>query len=157
MWALVIASAAFVLPPSRLTTGKLALRAPPAKAEFELPKLPDFGGLPKLPDFGGLPKLPDFGGSQLELRPGDLQFRDVDGELVTLRSNYGKVDLFVDSKLRLSNARLIRNGDMLEISGEITKGTPLGLLGFNLKDYVTEGVTPADPADADRAMALVGQ
>ena len=34
-------------------------------------------------------------------------------------------------------------------------GTPLSLLGFNLEEAVIEGVKPMDPADLDKAMALV--
>lgn len=48
-----------------------------------------------------------------------------------------------------------RTGNTLEITGTIKKGTPLSFLGFNLEDTVTEGTTPSDPADADKAMGLV--
>jgi hypothetical protein len=66
-----------------------------------------------------------------------------------------KVDFYVNGKLRLSKAVLARNGNMLEITGTITKGTPFSIIGFNLEDVVTEGTQPRDPADCDKAMAVV--
>ena len=87
---------------------------------------------------------------------GDVQFKDSDGDLVTLRPKGAMVDMYVGSDLRLSNARMSRDGNMLKLSGVVTKGTPLSFLGFNIEENLTEGVTPVDPADADRAMELVG-
>ena len=86
-----------------------------------------------------------------------VQFKDVDGDLVTLRPKYGSasVDYFVGSTLKLSNAKLVQKGNMLEITGKEMKGTPLSMLGFNLEETVTEGTTPASPEDLERAMALV--
>jgi len=95
------------------------------------------------------------GGGDLQLFPDDVQFKDVDGDTVTLRGVRGKVDFYVNGKLTLSSARMQRTGNTLEITGTIKKGTPLSFLGFNLEDTVTEGTTPSDPADADKAMGLV--
>ena len=41
------------------------------------------------------------------------------------------------------------------ITGTVKSSTPLSLLGFNLEDIVTEGTTPADPADLEKAIALL--
>ena len=59
----------------------------------------------------------------------------------------------VNGKLRLSKAVLVKNGNSLEITGTVTKGTPLSAIGFNLEDVITEGTTPMDPADCDKAIA----
>ena len=61
----------------------------------------------------------------------------------------------VGSTLKLSNAKLVQKGNMLEITGKEMKGTPLSMLGFNIEETVTEGTTPASPEDLERAMALV--
>mgnify|MGYP006879435106 CR=1 FL=1 len=57
--------------------------------------------------------------------------------------------------LRLEKARMVENGGTLEITGKVKKSTPLSMIGFNLEEITTEGVTPRDPADVERAMALV--
>ena len=130
----------------------------------ELPKLPNpfGGGEAKGGEQGGgfgLPELPNpFGGGgddDFRLYPDDFEFKDVDGDMVVLRVARGslQVDYYVNRKLRISKANLVKNGNMLEISGRIQK--PTGFMNFALEEYVTEGTTPADPADVDRAMALV--
>jgi len=114
--------------------------APVAIGGFKMPEMPSFGG------FGG--------GDDFQLIPSDVQFKDVDGDTVTLRAvSGGKVDFFVNGKLRLSKAVLVKNGNSLEITGTVTKGTPLSAIGFNLEDVITEGTTPMDPADCDKAIA----
>ncbi len=81
---------------------------------------------------------------------------DKDGDEVTFQPSFsGTVDFYVGSKLMLEGARLVQNGDSLEITGKIKKGTPLSMFGFNLEEIMTEATTPRDPADLDRAMALV--
>lgn len=135
--------------------------APVAIGGFKMPEMPSFGG------FGG--------GDDFQLIPSDVQFKDVDGDTVTLRAvSGGKVDFcknacpnsppltspwlpifgtVVNGKLRLSKAVLVKNGNSLEITGTVTKGTPLSAIGFNLEDVITEGTTPMDPADCDKAIA----
>ena len=55
----------------------------------------------------------------------------------------------------LEGTVMVRSGNALQFTGKETKGTPLSMLGFNLEDTITVGATPADPADVDKAMALV--
>lgn len=146
MLQLLTAAAAFA-PPSRVALGvshASVTRAPPAVA-IELP----FIGKIDLPSFGG--------GGDFKLFPSDVQFTDVDGDVVTLRPISGtKVDFYSNGNLVISGAGLVRNGNTLEISGKIRKGFGgIVLPGFELEDNVTEGTTPRDPADLDKAMALV--
>ena len=99
-----------------------------------------------------------FGGGDGDFRlfPDDVSFTDRDGDQVVLRKTIGnRVDFYVNKKMRLSGARMVRNGDTLEVTGTIKKGTPLSFLGFNLEDVVTEGCVPSDAAACDAAMALV--
>jgi hypothetical protein len=118
---------------------------------LELPKLPNpFGdGGPSFPE------LPNPFAEEFVSKPGDVSFIDTDGEQVTLRKVGGKVDFYVGGKLKLESAVMVRNGNALQLSGKETKGTPLSMLGFNLEDTITVGATPANPADVDKAMALV--
>ena len=71
------------MPPASMAPRSRTARAPPAVAlgGFELPKF----------------ELPSFGGEPLTPKPGDVQFKDVDGDMVTLRNNFGKVDFYVGS------------------------------------------------------------
>ena len=91
------------------------------------------------------------------LYPSDVQFYDVDGDEITLRSKGGRtVEYWVGGKGRMRAARLRKDGDSIQISGEIKKPVPLfSLIGFNLEESVTDVATPKDPADVDKAMALV--
>ena len=103
-----------------------------------------------------LPSLPNPFAQELKLSPLDVRFTDVDGDVVTLRPNGGSaVDFYVGNDLRLEKARMVENGGTLEITGKVKKSTPLSMIGFNLEEITTEGVTPRDPADVERAMALV--
>ena len=72
-----------------------------------------------------LPDLPSFGGGDDDFRlfPSDVEFTDVDGDVVVLRPKGGKIDFFVNRKLRISNANLVKNGNMLEITGRVEKKT----------------------------------
>ena len=125
-----------------------------------LPKLPD--GLPSLPkiDLGGI-EIESFGDKwnkpgDLKLIPSDVQFQDVDGDTITLREvRNGKVDYYVGKELKLESATLVQSGNSLQVSGKVNKGTPLSFLGFNLEESITDQMTPADPADLAKAMALV--
>merc|ERR1719331_1485741 len=112
-------------------------RAPQAMAGFELPSF--------------------FGGESFQLFPSDVEFTDVDGDYIVLRKALGgKVDLYVNKKLKFEGARMVVNGNTLEITGRVKQGFAfLGALGFQLEDIVTEGVTPANPADLEKAAALV--
>ena len=65
------------------------------------------------------------------------------------------MDFYVGGKLKLESAVMVRNGNALQFTGKETKGTPLSMLGFNLEETITVGATPRDPADVDKAMALV--
>jgi hypothetical protein len=136
--------AAFVPSPLR-GSGHLAVASSPARSlplvaigNFKMPEMPSFGG----------------GGDDFKLFPSDVQFTDVDGDTVTIRPlGASKIDFYVNGKLRLSKAVLAKNGNMLEITGTITKGTPFSIIGFNLEDVITEGTQPRDPADCDKAVA----
>ena len=66
-----------------------------------------------------------------------------------------QVDFYVGGELKLEGAIVVRSGNGLQFTGKETKGTPLSFVGFNLEDTITVGATPADPANADLAMALV--
>jgi len=132
MLAIFLASAAFTSPLAASRPAVLAPRtmAPQAIGSF----------------FGG-------GGNDFQLIPSDVQFKDVDGDTVTFRPiSTGKADFYVNGKLQLSKAVVVKNGDMLEITGTIIKGTPFSAIGFNLEDVVTEGTKPLDPADCDKVM-----
>jgi hypothetical protein len=144
MLSLVVAVGSFVLP------GNLAAARPNTSSRastlqaIELPFIGKIGI-----DFGG--------GDKLQLFPSDVQFTDVDGDTVTLRPAGGtRVDFYVGSKLMMRNAGLVRNGNTLEITGKQRKDFGgIVLLGFELEEIVTEGTTPRDPTDLDKAMALV--
>ena len=143
MLHVVIAVATFTPPVPQVSARSVVPRAgsPVAIGGFKMPEMPS------MPDFGG------GGNEKLQLFPDDVQFTDVDGDTVTIRPLGGKkVDFFVNGKIRLSKAILVQNGNMLEITGTITKGTPFSIIGFNLEDIVTEGTTPKDPADVEKAM-----
>ena len=98
--------------------------------------------------------LPDLRG----LFPSDVQFRDVDGEELTFRSNEnGTVNYWVNGKGRMRSASIIVVSGSLHISGTIKKPVPLfTLIGFNHEDFVTDVATPKDFAVLKQAMALVG-
>ena len=92
----------------------------------------------------------------LKLIPTDVQFQDKDGDTITFRGvRGGKVDYYVGKELKLQGAILTQNGDALQVTGKVTKGTPLSFIGFNLEDTITDQMTPADPEDIAKAMALV--
>ena len=112
----------------------------------------DGGGF-ELPKF----ELPSFGGGDFRLFPDDVEFTDVDGDYVVVRkASGGTVDLYVNKKLKFEGARMNSNGNMLEVTGSVKQGFAfLGALGFQLEDIVTEGVQPTNPADLEKAMALV--
>ena len=101
-----------------------------------------------------------FGGPEFRLFPSDVQFTDVDGDDVVIRPVPGgtRIDLYVNKKLKFEKATMTKSasGDMLEIQGSVKQGFAfLGALGFQLEDIVVEGVKPRDPADVEKAMALV--
>ena len=179
MLAVLSGSSALILQPSQhvhLQPARCSL-----KMQFNMPKLPNpFGGSDDEQEkpagdkfergFGGFvapprPDRPEFKlevpnpfAQEIKLGPRDVVFTDKDGDEVVLQPNAGgTVDFWVGNKLVLEKARLERNGDSLEITGTIKKGTPLSMLGFNLEEIATEGTTPRDPDDVDKAMALVGQ
>jgi hypothetical protein len=138
----------FAPPMTRLVHSPMqaaTLRAPVPQAigGFELPKF----------------DLPSFGGGDFQLYPSDCEFTDVDGDYVVIRkAGSGKVDLWVNKKLKFEGARMTlnSNGKVLEITGSVKQGFAfLGALGFQLEDIVTEGVQPSDPADLEKAMSLV--
>ena len=80
----------------------------------------------------------------------------MDGDLITLRETAGKrVNMYVGNKLMFEQATLTRNGNALEITGTVKKGTPLSFIGFNIEERQTEATTPKNPEDLDKAMALV--
>ena len=142
---LVSLTLAFAPPTTRLghAPRHVSVRAPVAQAigGFELPKF----------------ELPSFGGGDFRLFPDDVEFTDVDGDYVVVRkASGGTVDLYVNKKLKFEGARMSSNGNMLEITGSVKQGFAfLGALGFQLEDIVTEGVQPTNPADLEKAMALV--
>lgn len=91
----------------------------------------------------------------LKPRKGDVQFTDVDGDVITLCPFPGtnKVTMYVNSKLQISQATLECEGNLLKLTGKVKRNT--GFLGFELEDIVTMGSEPADPSVIDAAMALV--
>jgi hypothetical protein len=92
------------------------------------------------------------------LFPNDVQFNDIEGDEITLRGKGGnKVEYYSNGKGRMRSASLRVEGNTLQISGVVKKPVPVfSLIGFNLEEFVTDAATPKDPADLDRAMALVG-
>lgn len=153
------AAAAFV-PPSSVprTLDRAAVRAAGVRMQMpEMPKLPkinfkDFLGGIEVEAFGDQFAAP----GDLKLLPSDVQFVDVDGDTITLRGVYGgKIDYYVGKTLKLSGAILAESGGSLQITGTTKKGTPLSFLGFNLQETITDSMTPKDPEDLAKAMALV--
>jgi hypothetical protein len=139
------------------------------KDEGQSPKEEEDNMFRDLPKFGGFvapprPERPPFefpnplaSNESLKLMPGDVQFTDVDGDIITIRAVGGnRVDMYVGDTLRFEKGRLLRNGNTLEITAKVKKGTPLSFIGFNLEEIVTEGTTPQDVFDLERALALVG-
>ena len=175
MLQIFVHAVAFMPPPS-LGAGRLAVAAsrslpPVAIGGFQMPSMPSFGGggddsFKLFPDDV---QFVDTDGETVTIRPvvrtqglerwTSLRTRTLCSSptIDPLRGQPGmkKVDFYVNGKLRLSKAVLARNGNMLEITGTITKGTPFSIIGFNLEDVVTEGTQPRDPADCDKAMAVV--
>mmetsp|Transcript_33749 Transcript_33749/g.88791 ORF Transcript_33749/g.88791 Transcript_33749/m.88791 type:complete len:143 (-) Transcript_33749:310-738(-) len=141
MLALFLATASFQAPLTSAFTSNV-VSSPRAASPVAI------GGF-KLPDFGG--------GSNFQLFPSDVNFMDVDGDDVVIRSaSAGRVDLYVNKELKFEAASMKLNGNTLEITGKVKQGFAfLGALGFNLEDIVTEGVTPKDPAYLEKALALV--
>ena len=97
----------------------------------------------------------------LELKPGDLQFTDVDGDVVTLRlirdmTGRFVVDMYVNGTLRFEKATVVRNGNTLEITGMSKTKTPLSFIGLNIENEETDGVTPQNQEDLERVVTLVG-
>ena len=144
--SLVVGFAAFTAPMGRMvqpSQGVVTSRArtPVAIGGFKMPEIPN--------PFGG--------DGDFQLYPSDVDFTDVDGDYVVLRKTVGgKIDFYVNKKIKLEGARMAANGNMLEITGSVKQGFSfLGPLGFALEDIVTEGVTPTSPDDLAKAMALV--
>ena len=147
--AILALTSAFTAPGHLASAPTRAYASAPTRAHVSAIgdfKLPD---LPKLP----LPDLPNPFAEEFRLFPDDVQFTDVDGDEVVLRPKLGKVDFYVNKKLRMENCRIAINGDTIEISGTMQKGTPLSFLGFNIVETVTEGAKPRDPA----ALELAGK
>jgi hypothetical protein len=97
----------------------------------------------------------------LELKPGDLQFTDVDGDVVTLRlirdmAGRFVVDMYINGALRFEKATLKQNGKTLEATGMAKTKTPLSFIGLNIENEETEGTTPQNEDDLRRALTLVG-
>lgn len=172
MLALLSANAAFILPAhAPVQPARSSVRM-----QFNLPNLPNpFGDSDGEDEAAARPEtfvgfvsppraerpefkleMPNPFAQELTIGPKDVTFTDVDGDVVTLQPNSGgTVDFYVGKKLMLEKAKMARNGDSLEITGTIKKGTPLSMLGFNLEEVTTEGTTPRDPDDVEKAMALV--
>ena len=150
MCALLVA----FVPPSIVPGGS---RAAVRMQMPEMPKMPkidfkDFLGGIEIEAFGDKFAAP----GDLKLIPSDVQFSDVDGDTITLRGVPGrKVDYYVGKDLKLSGAVLTANGGSLQVTGTVKKGTPLSFLGFNMEETITDQMTPQDPEDLSRAMALV--
>merc|ERR1719247_1666707 len=146
---------AFVPPQTRvqsLAAGAATTRHS-SVAMIEFPKMPklDMGGI-EFESFGDKWNGP----GDLKLLPSDVQFRDVDGDTITLRGRPGgKVDYYVGKNLKLTGAVLQSTGSALQVTGSIKKGTPLSFLGFNLEETITDQMTPTDPEMIAKAMALV--
>lgn len=94
------------------------------------------------------------------LQADDLQFTDVDGDTVTLRPLRGSsmVEMYVNGELRIPRATVTRTGNTLEFTGKVKRPVvplvPL-LNTFALEEIVTEGATPSNPVDLERAMAFL--
>ena len=142
------------MPPTTLT-----LQARPSKSVSVAMQFPELPKLPKI-DFGGI-EFESFGDKwnspgDLKLIPSDVQFEDVDGDVITLRGTRGgRVDYYVGKKMKLEKAVLEQSGNSLLVTGKISKGTPLSMFGFNLEETITDQMTPKDPEAVAKAMALV--
>ena len=153
--AFVAMASAFMAPPTRT----LQARATTMQSSSVVMELPFGIKLPKI-DLGGI-EIESFGDKwnaegDLKLIPSDVQFKDTDGDVVTLRKTRGgRVDFFVGKQFKMQGVLTEENGTLM-VTGKVTKGTPLSLLGFNLEDVVTESMKPADPEDLAKATALIG-
>lgn len=121
--------------------------------------------------FGGfkLPKL-DFGGIQFEegaetttkLRaaPGDVQFSDADGDVITLRKSClpgttGKVDYYNGEIMKIQAASMVREGAGLLLSGVDRTSFKFKASSGSFKEIIDELAVPTDPADVERALDLL--
>lgn len=144
--------AAFVPPPS-MQARSVCKQSASVAMQFEMPKMPklDLGGI-EFESFGDKWDGP----GDLQLIPSDVQFKDVDGDTITLRKvRNGKIDYYVGKTLKLSGAVLTTSGNSIQVTGTIKKGTPLSFIGFNLEETITDQMTPADPEDLAAAQALI--
>ena len=63
--------------------------------------------------------------------------------------------MYVGKNLKYEGAVLTSSGNSLQVTGKVTKGTPLSFLGFSLEETVTDQMTPKDPEDVAKAMAII--
>ena len=124
--------------------------------------------------FGGfkLPKMPkiDMGGIQFEegmetttmlkAAPGDVQFSDADGDVITLRKSTfpgadGKVDYFNGEVMKIQAATMAKEGEGLLLSGVDRTTRKFKASSGSFKEVIDELAVPTDPADVTRALALL--
>ena len=89
--------------------------------------------------------------------PGDVQFQDVDGDVITLkrsRTSPSAVDYYVGDELKIEGAILERAGDALQFTGVDRSTFMYKAFGGNFKSIITDQATPRDPEDCDKACAL---
>ena len=66
-----------------------------------------------------------------------------------------QINMYVGKNLKYEGAVLTQSGNSLQVTGKVTKGTPLSFLGFSLEETVVDQMTPQDPEDLAKAMAII--
>lgn len=82
-------------------------------------------------------------------------FRDTDGDTISLKRTTSKrVDFYVNGQLKITAAALEQKGQSLELQGIDAQDWKYKF-SPSFKTYLTDLTTPADPADLEKAVALV--
>ena len=94
-------------------------------------------------------------GAAATLSNADLSFTDTDGDSIALKkATGGRVDFYVNGKLKMEAAVVAAKGSSLELQG-IDANDWKYKFNANFKTYITDRLTPSDPADVEKALALV--
>mmetsp|Transcript_75559 Transcript_75559/g.200926 ORF Transcript_75559/g.200926 Transcript_75559/m.200926 type:complete len:158 (-) Transcript_75559:212-685(-) len=119
------------------------------RCQFKLPKI-DFGGI----EFEEGRETT----TRLKTGPGDVQFADRDGDIITLKKSPRApkaVDYYNGEVMKIRDAQMVQRGSGLVLSGVDRTDWKFKFFSGNFKDIIDELVEPKDPADVDRALALL--
>jgi len=152
MLMLIALNVAFILAPS---SGP-AMTARPSSVSMQ------FGGfkLPKI-DFGGIAFEEGMETTTtLKAAPGDVQFSDADGDVITLRKSTlpgatGKIDYYNGETMKIQAASMVKEGEGLLLSGVDRTSFKFKASSGSFKEVIDELAVPTDSADVERALALL--